>query len=59
MDYDNDFDAFDKICGDCTGIDMLTITEDDIRGQAADYHDITEDDIQAAIRGLNEYRRTI
>ena len=53
-------DAFDKICGDCTGIDMTTITDDDVRAQAevwAKSGDPCSDEmIAAAIAGLHEYQ---
>lgn len=53
-------DKSDSICGDCAGIDMTTITEEDVRAQAKVWIDsgetVTEEDIIDAIRGLHEYQ---
>ena len=55
-DFYNDTDAFNKICGDCAGIDIMEITEDDIRKQAACWAEegefCSEEMITAAIRAL-------
>ena len=48
-------DSFDRICGNCAGIDIITITEDDLRQQAAIYG-ASEDEIQDALAGLEEYK---
>ena len=48
-------DSFDRICGNCAGIDIITITEDDLRQQAAIYG-ASEDEIQEALAGLEEYK---
>ena len=54
--------AFDKICGDCTGVDLGTITEEDIRKQAEVWatqgEPCTEDEIEDAIAYLNESQRS-
>ena len=57
-------DAFDAAMGDCTRIDMTTITEEDVRAQCqvwinsgeADDTEDTEKWIQDCIRGLQEYQ---
>jgi hypothetical protein len=53
-------DAFDMICGNCAGLDIHAIDADAVRAQAAvhiaDGEPLTEDDIEAAIRGLLEYQ---
>jgi hypothetical protein len=46
-------DAFDRICGDCTGININDITEDDIRSQGSIWG-CTEGEINDAIEGLRE-----
>ena len=48
-------DTFDKICGNCAGIDLAEITVDDVRAQASLYN-ASEDEIQRAIAGLIEYQ---
>lgn len=48
-------DSFDRICGDCEGIEISSITEDDVRQQAAIYG-ASEEEIQEAIAGLEEYK---
>ena len=55
-----EMDAFDTICGDCACVNILEITEQDIR-DCADLHaengePCGEDMIAAAIRGLREYQ---
>lgn len=51
-------DAFYKICGDCAGIEMNTITPDDIRKQAGVWADQGEpcddEEIEAAISYIEE-----
>ena len=48
--------AFESICGDCQGIEIMDITEDDIRAQAQTFNDqgefCDENQIEAAIRHL-------
>lgn len=48
-------DAFDKICGNCTGIDVAEITIDDVMTQAT-INGASAEDTQAAIDGLVEYQ---
>lgn len=65
-------DQFDSICGNCAGIDMLTVTDDDVREQAKRWNEqtmqaegedsdifITDEQIVDAIRGLDEYKDAI
>ena len=54
--YLNDLDAFDKICGDCCGLDVNEITTDDVRTQGKIYG-IDIEWIAAALRGLKEYQK--
>ena len=51
----NDNDAFEKICGNCADVDMSEITEEDVRKQA-EYYNVDEEWIQAALRGLANYQ---
>ena len=48
--------AFEKICGDCTGVDLREITETDIREQARVWAELgepcTKYEIESAIRHL-------
>ncbi len=62
MTMQNDFSdkmTFDLLCGTDPG-DMTTITETDIRSMAQYWNEqgdtVTEEDVQKAIRGLEEYR---
>ena len=48
-------DAFDRICGDCAGLDMNDISTEDVIAQAK-ICGANEEDLQSAIYGLNEYR---
>jgi predicted HD phosphohydrolase len=52
----NNFDAFQKICGDCCGVE--DITEKDIREQAATWAEqgdpCSEEMVEAAIKYLKE-----
>ena len=48
-------DAFDKICGNCAGINIADITVDDVRAQSAIYG-ASEEETLAAIAGLVEYQ---
>ena len=47
---------FDTICGNCAGVDIMTLTDDDIREQAEIWGDCTQDEINAAIEGLHIYQ---
>lgn len=53
--------TFEKFCGNCAGIDINTITEDDIRKQAEIWTNqgepCTEDEICDAIAHLNEMKK--
>ena len=42
---------FENICGDCAGVDITDITEEDVRKQA-EYYKADEESIKAAIRHL-------
>ena len=57
-DYSSNKDAFDKICGNCTGLMMNEITEDDVRTQAHIYS-VNDEWLRAAIRGLKEYQEEV
>jgi uncharacterized protein (UPF0128 family) len=46
---------FDAICGDCDGVDMMEITETDIREQGEKYN-ATEEEIESAIKYITEYQ---
>ena len=48
-------DTFDWLCGNCAGIDINTVTVDDVREQAAIYG-ASEDETLGAIAGLIEYQ---
>ena len=52
--------AFEKICGNLSGVDINTITADDIRAQAKVWDDhgepCTEDDIRLAIDHLEDMK---
>ena len=52
---------FEEICGDCTGLNVNAITENDVRMQAIEWTHSddqmpTEADIEDAILGLYELR---
>jgi hypothetical protein len=49
-------DKFDEICGDCTDLEMLYITEEDVREMAALWVIDSEEEIQLALAGLAEYQ---
>jgi hypothetical protein len=52
-------DAFDRICGDCAGVDMDKVTAADVRAQAAVWTGddaCTPEEVEDAIRGLYEYQ---
>ena len=63
----SDTDSFDELCGPCMGIDMATVTDEDIYMSAEalnsdpaninnpDFVPYDEDDIRAAIRGRDSY----
>ncbi len=48
-------DAFDRLCGDCTGLDILIVTEKDVHDQGNIYH-ATKEEREMALRGLEEYQ---
>ena len=50
-------DAFLQLCGDCEGVDLMGITEEDVRNLAKNYDDMTEDDLESAIKGLLEMQQ--
>jgi len=54
----NKKDCFDRICGDCAGVDISTLTEKDIKAQAQVWAEsvepVTDDEINAAIQYLIE-----
>lgn len=54
-------EQFDRICGSCEGVNILEMTPKDVREQANTLHTdadpITDDEIDSAIEGLNEYQR--
>ena len=52
----SDMEMFDRICGDCAGVDMAGLTESNIREMAEIWGDVSEADIESAIRGLEEYQ---
>ena len=56
MEYHSNKDAFDKICGNCEGLNINDITEADVRTQA-EYYNADEPSINAALLGLAEYQR--
>ena len=57
---DSDMRMFDRICGNCAGVDMWLVTEQDVLACADALRrageEITEDEGEAAIRGMREYR---
>ncbi len=59
-EYESNQDAFNKVCGDCTGIDMWDVAENDVREMAeqwaANGEPCSPDMVAAAILGLHEYR---
>jgi hypothetical protein len=60
-EFYGDQDAFDRICGDCCGVDMFSVTPDDVR-ETAKMHALngescSDEMIAAAIRGLNKYQK--
>ncbi len=57
-------DNFDMICGNCEGVDLVLVTEDDVRTQAVIWAQPGEERstdmlllIESAIDGLREYQR--
>ena len=54
-DYENNRDAFDKLCGNCAGVDMATVTEADVREMGKHYN-ASNSFVEAAINGLHEYQ---
>ena len=57
----NKKDCFDRICGDCAGVDISTLTNDDIRDQARVWAESGEHvsiaEINAAIQYLVDERQ--
>lgn len=49
-------DQFDRLCGNCSGVVMAEITDEDVRNQGR-YYNASEEEIESAIKGLREYRR--
>lgn len=53
--------AFNKICGNCDGVDINDITEEDIQAQAKVWADqgepFTDEEIEAAIEYLNDIKK--
>ena len=48
-------DTFDKICGNCAGLNVQNISAEDVIAQAAIY-EASRDEMQAAVFGLIEYQ---
>ena len=53
--------TFDRLMGDCAGVDIMTVTEDDIRAHVTIWNEqepgsVSEDEIREAIAGLSEYQ---
>ena len=48
-------DTFDKICGDCAGMNMQNISAEDVVAQAAIYG-ASEEETRSAVLGLAEYQ---
>ncbi|MDD4275161.1 MAG: hypothetical protein PHG14_15705 [Desulfobacter postgatei] len=57
----NKKDCFDRICGDCAGVDISTLTDDDIIDQAQVWAEsgepVSNDEINAAIQYLVDERQ--
>ena len=51
-EFYSDQDAFDQICGNCHGLLVTDLIEDDIRSQAMEWGDCSDDMVDAAIRAL-------
>ncbi len=53
-------EAFDRICGDCAGVNFSTINEKDVRKTAEYWNEFddlcSEELITSAIKGLKEYQ---
>lgn len=48
-------EMFDKLCGNCAGIDIADITDEDVRDQGR-YYNASKEEIDSAIDGLHEYQ---
>ena len=48
-------DSFDRICGDCAGLNLQNISAEDVIAQARIYG-ASDEELQAAILGLAEYQ---
>ena len=57
MNHLNDIEAFEKICGNCCGLDIKKITTDDVKRQCEIYQ-VDGEWIEAAIRGLKYHQQT-
>jgi len=61
VEYNSNMDAFDRICGDCAGVDILHMTNQDVRDQAhawcASGEPCSDEMVEAAILGLAEYQK--
>ena len=51
-------DAFDGLCGNCAGINVGELTDDDVRQQATASGVTDPEQIADAIRGLHEWQAT-
>lgn len=60
--FHSDSEAFDRICGDCTGVDIDDITDEDIITQAKSWAEqgepCSEEMVEAAIRHLEVLKNT-
>jgi hypothetical protein len=54
----SDQDAFDRVCGDCAGVDVSGLTDDDVRTLAAYWNDCPEDMVEAALRALHQFQQS-
>lgn len=53
-------DAFDRVCGNCSGVDIMSITADDVKNQFRIWQETGEatdvEELDNAIIGLSEYQ---
>ena len=60
MEFDSDLDAFERICGDCCGVNIKNMTSSDVKNQAevwiASGEPCSPELIEAAIRVLTQYQ---
>ena len=56
-----DNEHFERIAGDCAGVDIASLTESDIRDQAQVWRDagesVTDEEVEAAIRHLYQMKQ--